>query len=320
MNAFADGLRRVFIEITNRCNFDCMFCPSGISERPREDMPRELAGSLLTQLNAMGFAGTLYLHVLGEPLLHPDVFAITDQAADLGMRPVIFTNGGALSEDCVRKILASKARELVISMQTINRESYERLRKTPFDWDTYLGRIQAALAEAGEADSGCVFRVSMGLKKADAQHPDDLYFLEYESLDHVKAGIAAIFSRVKGLDIAHALEQVEAGDVPDLSQVKMNERLRLSVKEIGNWRKTRDREPATTGRCVFFGKECAILADGSVTLCHIDYDGRTTIGNAMEASLEAIFNASEFVDVAKGFAGGDTVPGGCRHCKGVKSV
>ena len=129
------------VEITNRCNFDCVFCPSGISERPRQDMDPDLAFDLLDQLRTLGFAGTIYFHVLGEPLLHPSVFAIVDRAAEAGMRPVLFTNGGALSPKIVEGVLASRADETVISMQTIVRPAYEMLRVTPFQWDTYLGPI-----------------------------------------------------------------------------------------------------------------------------------------------------------------------------------
>jgi len=35
------------MEVANRCNFDCVFCPSGISERPRQNMDRDAAFSLL---------------------------------------------------------------------------------------------------------------------------------------------------------------------------------------------------------------------------------------------------------------------------------
>ena len=88
-----ENWQRVFVEITNRCNFDCLFCPSGISERPRRDMPPELAHSLIDQLHALGFGGKIYFHVLGEPLLHASVFEIVDSAAEAGMRPVLFTIG-----------------------------------------------------------------------------------------------------------------------------------------------------------------------------------------------------------------------------------
>ena len=320
MNAQTATWQRVFIEITNRCDFDCLFCPSSLSERPKGDMPKDLAMGLLGQFAEMGFAGSLYFHVLGEPLLHPDVFVLTDRAADLGMRPVIFTNGGALSEDRVRKILSSRACELVISMQTISRESYERLRRTPLDWDTYLGRIQMALAVADESDSGCAFRVSIGIKKADPQHPEDLYFLEHESPAQLRASIVSIFSRVQGANLAHVLKRVEAQELPDMPEMKVSERVSLSVKQMGNWRRAMQREPATTGRCRFFGKECAVLADGSVTFCHVDYDGRTTSGNIKESSLDAIVSTPEFVEAADGFTRGESVPVGCRRCRGVKSA
>ena len=90
---------RFFLELTNRCNFDCLFCPSGISERPRRDIDRTLALDVIDQLGELGFGGRIYFHVLGEPLLHPCVFEIVDHAAEAGMAPVLFTNGGALTDD-----------------------------------------------------------------------------------------------------------------------------------------------------------------------------------------------------------------------------
>ncbi len=101
--------RMFFLEITNRCNFECVFCPSGISHRAKQNMPGELALSVIDQLGALGFRGPIYFHVLGEPLLHPSVFPIVDHAAQAGMKPILFTNGGALSSDVVEGILASGA-------------------------------------------------------------------------------------------------------------------------------------------------------------------------------------------------------------------
>jgi len=319
MSLFVDGCRQIFVEITSRCNFDCLFCPSGIATRRKGDMPRQTAFDLLAHLHDMGFNRNLYLHVLGEPLLHPDVFDIIDRAADLGMRPILFTNGGALSTNCVQRILSSKAIELVISMQTINRESYEALRKTPFGWNEYLHRIQTALADASESPGTCVFRVSIGVKKADPQHPSDRYFLEYQSPAHLEAGVASIFSKVAGLDIESILGGLGQEDLATAQPVQVNERLRLSVKQMGNWRRMKEREPATKGQCPIFGNEFAILSDGSVVFCHLDYDGDTAVGNAKEQPLEAILSSSEFTEVVKSFSAGTWVPKGCQNCRGVRA-
>ena len=319
-DSIASQWRRAFLEITNRCNFDCLFCPSGISKRPRKDMDSALAVDIIDQLAELGFQGTLYLHVLGEPLLHPSVFAIVDHAAETGMRPVVFTNGGALTRDIVERILYSRASELVISMQTINRESYELLRRTPFGWDTYLARIQRALAVADETESGPSFRVSMGIKKADPEHAEDLYFLEYESREEIKEAIATIFAEVEGADLEGVFSGLDTDEMAGLPTSQVRERVSLSVKPMGNWRRVWRDKPAASGRCAFFGNELALLSNGNVTFCHIDYDGRTTIGNAREERIEEMFDSPGFVAMARDFMAGRGVARGCECCKGVKLV
>ncbi|MFC1976076.1 radical SAM/SPASM domain-containing protein [Chloroflexota bacterium] len=319
INGFVENWRCFFLEITNRCNFDCVFCPLGISKRPKQNMDRRLAFSLIDQLQALGFNKRIYFHVLGEPLLHPAVFDIVDHAAEAGMEPVIFTNGGALTNKVVQGILASKASELVISMQTINRQSYEKLRKTPFGWNTYLGRIQTALATANEAaKNDCTFRVSMGIKKKDSPHPEDLYFLEYESPEQIRESIANIFSQVKGCNLIDVFSAFDVHDLLSAPTVQITERLTLSVKSMGNWRRVWRDDRVTAGYCQFFGQEMAVLSNGDVTFCHIDYDGRTVIGNVGEKPLAVIMKAPEVGQVFKEFRIHNVVPEACQCCQAVK--
>ena len=308
------------MELTNRCDFDCVFCPSGISERPRQDMDGDTACSLIDQLQALGFDKRLYFHVLGEPLLHPEVFDIIDHAAEAGMVPIILTNGGALTDETVEGILDSKASELVISMQTINRPSYEALRKTPLGWDTYLSRIQTTLAAVNESQNGCAFRVSMGIKKKNALHPEELFFTEYESNELIKESIAAIFDQVKGCDLTVIFSELDAGEIENASPARITDRLALSVKQMGNWRRIWRDEPTRSGCCRFFGREMAVLSNGNVTLCHLDYDGRTTIGNVNRTPLVDIIGAPAFAQTRQAFLAGEAVAAGCEHCGAIKSI
>jgi MoaA/NifB/PqqE/SkfB family radical SAM enzyme len=309
-----------FMELTNRCSFDCVFCPSGISERPRQDMDGDTAFSLIDQLQALGFDKRLCFHVLGEPLLHPEILNIIDHAAEAGMTPVLFTNGGALTDETVQGVLNSRARELVISMQTINPPSYEALRKTPIGWDAYLSRIQTALAAANESHSGCSFRVSMGIKKKNALHPEELFFTEYESNELIKESIAAIFDQVKGCDLTVVFAELDTGEIENASPTKVTNRLALSVKQMGNWRRIWRDEPTTSGRCRFFGEEMAVLSNGNVTFCHLDYDGRTTIGNINKMPLMDIIGAPAFGQTRQAFLAGEAVAAGCEYCGAIKSI
>jgi len=321
VSLIVDRVERVFIELTNRCNFDCLFCVSGICERPRRDMGKRLARRLLEDLQCLRFQRSVYFHVLGEPLLHPDVFAIVNQAAEAGMRPVVFTNGGALTDDVLRDILNSKAAELVISMQTINQASYQHLRKTPFDWATYLGRIQRALAaaDASPANQPCpAFRVSMGLKKPDPEHPEDDYFTQYESPDEVKKSIGDIFALVEGIDLADVYARLDAHRLGDAPPFQLTDTLSLSVKPMGNWRRMWRDQPVASGHCRFLGKELAVLSNGSVTLCHLDYDGRTMLGTVNGRRLTEIIAAPETGRVLSDFLAGRSTPDACHFCRGLK--
>ena len=278
--------------------------------------------NLINQLHNLGFSGTLYFHVLGEPLLHPSVFKITDHAADAGMRPVIFTNGGSLTDTNIHRILASKTSEIVISMQTINQESYERLRKTPFGWETYLHRIQTALGAANSRsnENDCIFRVSIGLKKADPEHPEDVFFLEHESLSHVKQSIAEIFSAVPRADLESAFSELDTHGLVGMGTLHVTDMLHLSVKPMGNWRRAWRDKPVTEGRCAFFGTEMAALSNGDITFCHIDYDGRTAIGNITEKPLAEIIDTPEVMRMVEEFTAGRAIARGCERCKGVKDT
>ena len=286
-------------------------------------MELSLAFRVIGWLQALGYQGTLYFHVLGEPLLHPGIFDAVDRAAEAGMRPVLFTNGGALTSPVIRSILASKACELVISMQTINRQSYEMLRKTAFGWHTYVARIQSALAMANDEGlnkNGCLFRVSLGVKKPDPEHPEDLYFLDYESVEHVKASIAEIFSQVEKLDLTNVFSQLDRNGPSNMAVAQVAEFLSLSFKPMGNWRTVYRDKPVEQGRCETFGKEMAVLSKGDVIFCHLDYDGRTAIGNVAEKPLPEIISAPEFVRMAQAFASGSAVARGCEYCRGVRST
>ena len=60
---------RVYVEIGNICNMNCSFC-HGHSRAPRR-MTREEFARVLSALD--GFTDYIYYHLMGEPLLHPDL-------------------------------------------------------------------------------------------------------------------------------------------------------------------------------------------------------------------------------------------------------
>ena len=60
---------RVYVEITNICNRNCSFCPG--TKRELRRMTSEEFSLILDKLE--GITEYVYLHVMGEPLTHPEL-------------------------------------------------------------------------------------------------------------------------------------------------------------------------------------------------------------------------------------------------------
>jgi len=103
--------RRVFIEITNRCNLSCEFCAP--SKRPAHFMTAEEFHSLAKQVAEL--AGMASLHVLGEPFMHPELPAILSVCSALSLPINLVTNGtlakkfghSLYNEPCLRQLSVS---------------------------------------------------------------------------------------------------------------------------------------------------------------------------------------------------------------------
>ena len=61
--------KKVYIEITNKCNLNCSFCIG--NERKKKFMTRDEFLIILNKLKR--YTKYLYFHLMGEPLLHPDI-------------------------------------------------------------------------------------------------------------------------------------------------------------------------------------------------------------------------------------------------------
>ena len=85
---------RAYLEITNVCNLACAFCP-GTTREKRFMTPEDFA---LLAKKLRPYTAYLYLHVMGEPLLHPQLAEILRVCTALDYRVCLTTNGTLLPE------------------------------------------------------------------------------------------------------------------------------------------------------------------------------------------------------------------------------
>lgn len=81
--------KRIYIEITNLCNLNCDFCIK--NQRKQKSMNIEEFGIILNKIKK--YTNYIYLHVLGEPTLHPNINEFISLAKKKGFNINITTNG-----------------------------------------------------------------------------------------------------------------------------------------------------------------------------------------------------------------------------------
>jgi radical SAM protein with 4Fe4S-binding SPASM domain len=137
----AAGLRRprgfrMTIELTNKCNFRCSYCPHSTRgqelpddvnrfDRPQGFMSQETFDLALAAANRS--ADSLSFGFFGEQMLHPRFSElIRSVPRDRSYRLVINTNGSLLT---AKNLEALKCFDLVrLSIDSVDSESFERLR------------------------------------------------------------------------------------------------------------------------------------------------------------------------------------------------
>ncbi len=105
--------KRIYIEITNVCNLNCSFCIP--HNRENRFMNFDEFKLILTKIKP--YTNYIYLHVKGEPLLHPDVDKFIEYAYNQGFFINLTTNATLLKEHLqITKYL----RQINISLHATN--------------------------------------------------------------------------------------------------------------------------------------------------------------------------------------------------------
>lgn len=151
--AYADTLARTWrenilfsalLELTYRCNLDCFFCynDANLAGAP---LARDAYFRLLDDLRALG---TLNLTLSGgEPLAHPDFFAIGRRARELGFLVRLKSNGHAL-----RGALARRLREEIdpfvveTSLHGATASTHDRQTRVPGSFERLIANLRGAQA------------------------------------------------------------------------------------------------------------------------------------------------------------------------------
>ena len=270
---------RVYIEITNRCNLSCDFCHG--TRRPLRTMTPSEFRILAQKLR--GETSYLYLHVLGEPLLHPQLPELLAIAGDLDFRVCLVTNGTLLARQRETLLAAPALHKLSVSLHSFEGNGgvgdlEEYLQQV---WDTCLPLSQRGVL--------CALRLwnDGAAQRCNARVLDFLsgrIGRDVETLSRDARGNRTLRPHL-------FLEQAERFDWPDLAA------------------------PASGANfCHGLTRQLAVLCDGTVVPCCLDSEGTIALGNLFTQTLPEILQSPRAAAMAAGFAARNPSEELCRRC------
>ena len=144
-----------WLEPTKNCNIHCHGCYSANvagSHKTLETIEHELdVFERFRQTDAVSIAG-------GEPLTHPNIVDIVRRVAARGLKPVINTNGYAMTPDLMRELKKAGARGF-----TFHIDSLQKRPGYTGQSETQLNDLRLRYAEmvAREGDLSCAFNATV---------------------------------------------------------------------------------------------------------------------------------------------------------------
>jgi pseudo-rSAM protein/SPASM domain protein len=88
---------------TNRCNLKCVHCYAGAESRPQTDELTTAEGKRLLD-DLADYGAPVVLFSGGEPMVREDLTELVAYAVDVGIRPVLSTNGTLLTAERAREL------------------------------------------------------------------------------------------------------------------------------------------------------------------------------------------------------------------------
>lgn len=246
---------RLYLELTNNCNFQCIMCPNGkgLMKRNKGFMDFELSKQIIDEMGP--HVKTIVLHIWGESLLHPRIFDIIKYCKKNKVKTELSTNTSLLNEEISNGILNSGLDVIYLCMDGITKETYENVRKMG-DFEKSVRNIEEFLRSKKEKGTSMpVVNLQIIVMK--------------ETIDEIEA-----FKKrwsVEGVDKINIKPlDTWGGQISEISSLEIKKR----------------NKPVKRFHCPNLWYHAHIYWDGTLVCCDRDFDAKNPLGNVKNGVMK----------------------------------
>ena len=271
---------KAFLEITTACNLSCSFCHGTKREIKFMTIPEFTRAA--EQIRP--FAQYLYFHLMGEPLLHPNLQEFFRIAYSLDFKVILTTNGTQLSEKADILLSSPSLFKVSISLHSFEANSLSQ------SLEDFLDGCFDFCKRASEAGIISVMRLwnSGGL----------------ESLNDT------IISRMhKYFDGESERQWQEI-----YSGYKICDKVFLEWGNLFEWPDIDGVDYGASHSCYGLRDQIGVLCDGTVVPCCLDSEGEINLGNIFNTPLKDILGSDRATKLRQSFIERNVCEELCRKC------
>jgi len=314
---------RVYLELSNTCNFKCDFCPIEHSKRQKKFMDFSLFKKAVDDVVRYQISDWVAFHVLGEPLLYPRIFDAVSYVKSRGLKLLITTNGSLLTTDTVDKLAGLEVDKISISLET-NSPAEHLLRRSGLSFHQYYHQILNAIRLVKAKSKKTTIVISMMNSRSRKFFDLDKEVTGNYKEEAFKAKLASLIYDIyisinKEKTMGEIVKFLDGFDCNRPRAIVIEKNIRIFIQMFGDWGNaftTQKVFPANFGYCCYALNNVAVLSDGRVTMCCVDYDGHTSLGNIRDNSLYSLLHNEKTRTLREGFKKFRLMHPYCRRCFG----
>jgi MoaA/NifB/PqqE/SkfB family radical SAM enzyme len=289
--------RSATLEVTTACNLRCPLCPTHDTSRGGRQLGPDAVANVVAgcgpRLKVASF------HVLGEPLLNRELFALVRHCEDHGVRTSFSTNGMLLHRH-LDAILDSGLSHLSIAIDGVTPQDYARYR-VGGDLDTVLDNVRALLAA----------RAARGASRPVVQVRMIMFSYNEDQESRARAFLESL-----GADAVSLKRPSYAGPRTDAARdfLAQVDRGGETGGRARRWARP-DVDPALLFRnrrlCPQLERP-TVLADGKLVACGVDAQGESAYGNVNASPFRELWRSAAHRRIVRSFLRRELAP--CARC------
>ena len=275
--------KQIYIEITNICNLNCSFCPK--NNRPKKFMTVEEFDTITDEISPL--TNTICLHLMGEPLLHPNIKEIFEICIEKNLNVYLTTNGTLLKQN-LDLLKSGCAKRISVSLHSFEANTNSN------SLDEYLEDVLLSCKEISDNSQTCIeFR----LWNEDSNK---------KAKNTLNKNIVNKINKIFNTNLADQNLQCH---------ISITDKIYISFADIFEWPiNTENQEKNSVKFCYGLRSHFGILCDGTVVACCLDSEGKLALGNIFKSKISDILNTPRAQNIYKGFTDRNTTEEFCKTC------